>query len=61
MYTYQVVSPIAVTIDGNSFKDAVKNFAKIYHHMNLASIIITDQQRHMQARLKYYQNDGYVV
>jgi len=58
MFTYQVISPIVVNIDGNSFKNAIKNFAKLYHNMNLAQIIITDQHRHMEAKLNYYIHDG---
>jgi len=58
MNVYQVVSPIVVGINGDSFKKAIKNFAKMYHRMNLASIIITDQQRHIEAKFKYFQQDG---
>jgi hypothetical protein len=56
---YQVVSPVVVEIDGDSFKDAVKNFVKLNYSMNLANIIITDQYRtnYMKADLKYY-NEG---
>lgn len=53
---YQVVSPVVMTIDGDSFKDAVKNFVKLNYSMNLANIIITDQYRtkYMKADLNYY-------
>lgn len=55
---FQVVHPIAMTIDGDSFKDAVKNFVKLNYDMNLASIIITDQARYMKANLNYFSSDN---
>jgi hypothetical protein len=53
---YQVVSPFVYEIDGDSFKDAVKNFVKLHHNMSLANVIITDQYRtkYMKADLNYY-------
>ena len=52
---YSVVSPIAVQIDADSFKEAIKQFAKLHYHMNLSSIIIRDQMnRNYQADLRYY-------
>ena len=55
---FQVVHPVAMTIDGDSFKDAVKNFVKLNHSMNLASIILTDQARYMKANLNYFRTDN---
>jgi len=46
-----------MSIDGDSFKEAVKNFAKLNYQMNLNSIILTDQARYMKANLKYYKNE----
>ena len=54
---YQIVHPIVMSIDGNSFKTAVKNFSKLNYDLNLNSIIITDQVKHMNANLRYF-NDG---
>lgn len=55
---FQVVSPITMSIDGDSFKDAVKNFVKLKYDLNLSSIILTDQARYMQANLNYYKNEN---
>jgi hypothetical protein len=55
---FQVVSPITMTIDGDSFKDAVKNFAKLNYDLNLSSIILTDQARYMKANLNYYRREN---
>jgi hypothetical protein len=56
---FSVVSPIAVQIDADSFKEAIKQFAKLHYHMNLSSIIIRDQMnRNYQADLRYYSDLG---
>jgi hypothetical protein len=56
--SFQVVYPLTMAIDGDSFKDAVKNFVKLNYELNLASIIITDQTRYMRANLDYYNKDN---
>jgi hypothetical protein len=56
---FSVVSPVVVEIDADSFKEAIKQFAKLHYHMNLSSIIIRDQMnRNYQADLNYYDLDG---
>jgi hypothetical protein len=55
---YQIVAPFVADIYGDSFKDAVKNIIKLKRDLNLNDIIIKDQTQHMQARIKYYQEDG---
>jgi hypothetical protein len=55
--SFQIVYPIAMSINAGSFKDAIKQYVKFNHDVNIANIIITDQQRYMKANLKYY-NEG---
>ena len=55
---YKIVSPIVADIYGESFKDAVKNFIKINHGLNIHHMIVKDQTQHIDARIKYYQQDG---
>jgi hypothetical protein len=56
---FNVVSPVVLQIDADSFKEAIKQFAKLHYHMNLSSIIIRDQMnRNYQADLNYYNLDG---
>jgi hypothetical protein len=55
--SFQIVYPIAMTINAGSFKEAVKQYVKMNYDVNIANIIITDQYRHMKANLKYY-NEG---
>ena len=55
---FKIVAPIVADIYGDSFKDAVKNFIKINHGLNIHHLIVKDQTQHIDARIKYYQEDG---
>jgi hypothetical protein len=55
---FKIVTPIVADIYGESFKDAVKNFIKINHGLNIHHMIVKDQNQHIDARIKYYQEDG---
>ena len=55
---FQVVEPITMSINGDSFKDAVKNFVKINYDLSLSSLILTDQQRYMKANLDFYKKSN---
>lgn len=55
---YQVVYPFTTSIYGDTFKEAIKNYIKLNHNLNLSQMIVTDQTNHMQANIKYYQQDG---
>ena len=55
---FNIVSPVTATIDGDSFKDAIKNFVKLNHDLKLSQMIITDQTRNIKANLNYYREDG---
>ena len=55
---YQVVSPFTTDIYGESYKDAIKHFVKLNRNLNISQMIIKDQTQHIEARMKYYQEDG---
>lgn len=55
---YQVLSPIATVIEGDSYKEAIKNFVKINYDMAIKSMIIQDQMNHYQAKMKYYKENN---
>jgi hypothetical protein len=55
---FNVVSPMVINIDGDSLKDAIKNFIKINHNLNITNMIIKDQSKNIEARIQYYQQDG---
>jgi len=55
---YQVVHPYVMSINAESFKDAIKNYVKMNHNLTLGNIIITDQARqYMKAKVNYYNVD----
>lgn len=58
MSFFNVVYPYAMTINADSFKDAIKQYVKLNYDMNIQSLIITDQMRYMKANLNYYKNSG---
>ena len=52
---FQVVHPYVMSINADSFKNAVKNYVKMNQNLNLTSLIIADHQsRYMKANLNYY-------
>ena len=55
---YQVVSPFVTTIEGDSFKTAIKNFIKLNYNLNIHHMILKDQNKHIQAKMNYYAHDG---
>jgi hypothetical protein len=56
---YQVVHPYIMSINADSFKDAIKNYVKMNHKLTLGNIIITDQARQfMKAKVNYYNVDN---
>ena len=58
MPIFQIVHPIVTTINGNSFKEAIKNFVKLNHRLNLNEIILTDQNNYYTATWKKILHDG---
>jgi len=56
---YQIVSPVVQTINGDSLKDAIKNFVKINDMYSLNKLIVTDQQNaYYNANINYYKNNN---
>ncbi len=55
---YQVLSPFVTAIEGDSYKEAIKNFVKINYNMAIQSMIIQDQMNHYQAKMKYYKENN---
>jgi len=57
MPIFQVVHPIVSTINGDSLKEAIKNFVKLNHRLNLNQIILTDQSNYYTATWKKFKHD----
>ena len=58
MILYQVVQPFTYSLSANTVNDAIKQFVKIHHNLNLNKIIITDQQHNYESKLRYFIEDG---
>jgi hypothetical protein len=55
---YQIVSPVYASIQGDSFKEAVKNYVKFNRNLDITNLIIKDQADHQwEARLRYYMQN----
>jgi len=55
---YQIVSPVVATIEGDSFKEAIKNYVKFNHNLNIRNLIVKDQANHAyEAKLRYYMEN----
>jgi hypothetical protein len=55
---FQIVQPFVADIYGDSFKEAVKNYVKINHNINITNMIIKDQSNHYETRLRYYMENN---
>jgi hypothetical protein len=56
---YQIVSPVVQTINGDSLKEAIKNFVKVNDMYSLNKLIVTDQQNAFyNANINYYKNNN---
>lgn len=55
---FNIVFPFESTVYGDSFKEAVKNFIKLNHNLNITRMIIKDQSNQMEANINYYKQDG---
>ncbi len=52
---FQVLSPYYTTIEGDSLKEAIKNFVKINHSNQINNLIIQDQMNKYNAQIRYFQ------
>lgn len=55
---FTIVSPVVMEIDGDSYKDAIKNFVKLNYALNLQRVIIQDRyNNYREANIKYYKEN----
>jgi hypothetical protein len=54
---FRVVHPFVTTVDGDTYMDAIKNFVKLNHNLNVSELIMTDQNRYWKANINYRVND----
>lgn len=58
VFSYQVLSPFATTIYGDSFNEAIKNYIKLNRQLNITEMIVKDQMNHYQAKMNYYKENS---
>jgi len=58
MSVFTVVYPFHYTVTADTFNNAIKHFVKAHRDMNINHLIIKDQERHMEARVKKFWRDG---
>ena len=58
VFSYQVLSPFASTIYGDSFNEAIKNYIKLNRQLNITEMIVKDQMQHYQAKMNYYKENN---
>lgn len=52
---FQILSPLTTSIEGDSLKEAIKNFTKINYASQFNNLVIADQSNNRyQANIKYY-------
>ena len=56
--SYQIVYPFSYVINGETMKDAIKNYAKYNYDMNIHKLIVTDKINHMKAKMEYYSDEN---
>jgi len=55
---YKIISPFVTNIDGDNFKEAIKNFVKINYNATINQMILQDQMNHYKVKLKYYKENN---
>jgi len=54
---YQVLYPVATVIDGDSLKNAIKNYIKLSNNINILQMVVADGEKQYRAQMKYYKHD----
>jgi len=52
---FVIVKPYYNVIYGDSFKEAVKNYAKMNYNIGINNLIIKDQAKYYDTKIKYYK------
>jgi hypothetical protein len=55
---FSVVYPYPSMIDAESFKEAIKQYVKINHNVNINQMILNDKLSHVNAELNYYRKNN---
>ncbi len=58
MFTYTFFQPVYYVMDANSVKDAIKNYVKFHRNYEITQLMMSDQEKHYKAKMKYFKHDG---
>jgi hypothetical protein len=53
---YKFLLPVLYTVNTPTYKHAIKEYLEINKEMRINQLIMTDQNNHMQANIKYFNN-----
>lgn len=56
---YNIVSPFSLSINADSYKEAVKEFIKLNYSLNINRLIIKNKNEYMKAKIDYYNKLGH--
>ena len=55
--SYQIIYPFVTVINGDTLKNAIKNYIKLSNDINITQLIIADNYKRYKASMKYYKHD----
>jgi len=55
---FSIVYPYPSVVTADSFKEAIKQYIKINHNININQMILTDKVSHVNADLNYYRKNN---
>jgi len=55
---FQILSPIVTSIEGDSLKEAIKNFVKVNHAYQFRNFVLADQVNKYNANINYYRQNN---
>jgi hypothetical protein len=55
---YNIIYPFIKVINGDSLSEAIKSYVKLNYNIKLTNLIIQDQNKYFDTKLKYYMHDN---
>ena len=55
---FNIIHPFVKVINGDSISEAIKTYVKFNYDINLTNLIIQDQEKYFNTKIKYYMHDG---
>jgi hypothetical protein len=55
---FNIIYPFTQIINGDTLNEAIKTFVKLNYDINLTKLIIQDQNKYYDTKIKYYVHDG---